>query len=67
MRGYPQAASARLRAATPGRRWSAWLEQTIHGRRQINLERLAVIERLEREQRQAQRSGDYRPDVRRRW
>lgn len=67
MRGYPQAASARLRAATPGRRWSIWLEQTIQRRRQINIERLEVIERLQREQREARRSRESRPDFRRTW
>ena len=67
MRGYSQAASARLRSATPGRRWSIWLEQTMQRRRHINSERLEVIERLQREQREARRSGEYVPDFRRTW
>lgn len=67
MRGYSQAAGARLRAVTPGRRWSTWLEQTMQRRRQRGAERLEVIERLQREQREARRSAWYGPDLRGRW
>ena len=47
MRGNPQAASLRLRAAAPGRRWPAWLEQAQESRRRTRLERAEVIMRLE--------------------
>ena len=67
MRGYTQAASARLRAVTPGRRWSTWLEQGSERRRQRNVERLEVIERLQREQRQARRPGPIGPNGGRLW
>ncbi|MBV9417663.1 MAG: hypothetical protein JO363_21940 [Solirubrobacterales bacterium] len=67
MRGYSQAVSARLRAVTPGRHWSAWLEQTIERRRQLGAQRLEVIERLQREQREARRSGPISPNGRRLW
>ena len=67
MREYSQAASTRLRAVTPGRRWSTWLEQSSERRRQRNVERLEVIERLQREQREARRSGPISPNGRRLW
>jgi hypothetical protein len=67
MRGQPQAASTRLPAALPGRRWSAWLEQTKDRRRRLRAERLETIVRLQSEQRRTQRSGEYRPNLRWRW
>ena len=67
MRGQPQAASARLPAALPGRRWSTWLEQIADRRRRAREARLETIERLEAEQRRARRSGEYAPDLRRLW
>ncbi|MBV9336468.1 MAG: hypothetical protein JO243_11295 [Solirubrobacterales bacterium] len=67
MRGQPQAASARLPATLPGRRWSPWLEQTSARRRRAREERLETIERLEAEHRRARRTGEYAPDLRRLW
>ncbi|MBV8945492.1 MAG: hypothetical protein JOZ95_08730 [Solirubrobacterales bacterium] len=67
MRGQPQAASARLPAALPRRRWSTWLEQTSEKRRRAREERLETIQRLEAEQRHSRRTGDYAPDLRRLW
>ena len=67
MRGQPQAASTRLPAALPSRRWSAWLEQTKERRRRLRAERLETIERLQSEERQARRSGEHTPNLRRQW
>ena len=67
MRGQSQAASPRLPAALPRRRWSAWLEQASEKRRRARVARLETIERLEAEQRRARRSGEYAPDLRRLW
>ena len=67
MRGQSQAASARLPATPPGRRWSGWLEQTRERRRRGREQRLETIERLEAEQRRARRTGEYAPDLRRLW
>jgi hypothetical protein len=67
MRGQPQAASARLLAAVPGRRWSTWLEDTRQRRRLESAERLEIIARLAEEQRRARRAGEYRIDLRRLW
>ena len=64
MRGQPQAASARLPATLPGRRWSGWLEQTRERRRRTRVEQLKTIERLQSEQRRARRTGEYTPNVR---
>jgi hypothetical protein len=59
MRGNSQAASARLRAAAPARRRSAWLIRAQAKRRWALLERLETIARMEDEARRAQRSGEY--------
>ena len=67
MRGYTEAAGARLRAVTPGRRWSTWLEDAREKRRRTAFERLEVIERLAFERRRAARSGEHAPDLRRLW
>ena len=67
MRGQPQAASARLPAALPGRRWSTWLEETSQRRRRAREARFETIERLGAEQRRARRTGEYAPDLRRLW
>jgi hypothetical protein len=65
MRGQLQAASARLPAARARRRWSAWLIETRRRRRLLQAERLETIERMRREERQARRSGDHAPNLRR--
>jgi hypothetical protein len=57
MRGDPQAASARLPAVAPARRWSAWLEQVKHRRRQRRHERIEVIVRLAAEEQRARRTS----------
>ena len=67
MRGQLQAASTRLPATLPGRRWSAWLVQTKERRRRLRIERLETIERLQTEQRRARRAGEYTPNLRYRW
>ena len=67
MRGNPQAASARLPSAMPGRRWSTWLEDIRQKRRRAAFERLELIERLAFERRRAARSGGHTPDLRRLW
>ncbi len=67
MRGQSQAASTRLPAILPGRRWSTWLEQTSERRHRAREERLETIERLEAEQRRARRTGEYARDLRRLW
>jgi hypothetical protein len=64
MRGNPQAASLRLRAAMPARRWSAWLMQAQERRQRVRLKELEVTERLRAEERRARRSGTYAPNVR---
>jgi hypothetical protein len=64
MRGNPQAASLRLRAAVPARRWSAWLEQAQETRRRARLERAEVIARLQADERRARRSGGHSPKLR---
>ena len=67
MRGQSQAASARLLAAVPSRRWSTLLEETSQRRRRRRQERLEVIVRLDAEQRRGRRSGGYTPDFRHPW
>lgn len=64
MRGDPQAASARLPARAPARRWSAWLAQGQERRRRARMEALEVTERLRAEQRRSRRSGEYAPKTR---
>ncbi len=64
MRGNPQAASLRLRAVAPGRRWSAWLVQAQKSRRRARLEQGEVITRLEADERCVRRSGEYTPRLR---
>jgi hypothetical protein len=63
MRGQPQAGWARLLTIAPGRSWSTWITCAIPRRRRISDERLETIERLEREWREALRSGEYYPEV----
>jgi len=63
MRGQPQAGAARLLTVAPGRSWSTWITRAIPRRRRLSGERLEVIERLAREQRQARRSGEYVPEI----
>jgi hypothetical protein len=65
MRGQLQAASTRLPAALPSRRWLAWLTQTKQRRSRLQAERLETIARLQSEQRRARRSGEYAPGLRR--
>jgi hypothetical protein len=64
MRGNSQVASARLRADTPTRRWSAWLTRTREQRRQARLERLETIVRMQAESRRARPSRQYPPERR---
>lgn len=64
MRGNPQAASARLLAVAPARRWSAWLVRTQERRSRAQIDRLEVTERLRAEERRSRRSGEYVPQVR---
>lgn len=59
MRGNPQAASARLPARAPARRWPGWLAQAQERRRRARIEALEVTERLRAEQRRSRRSGEY--------
>lgn len=59
MRGDPQAASSRLLAAVPGRRWSSRSPQASRRPRLTPEERIEIIERLEAEERAARRSGRY--------
>ncbi len=66
MRGNPQAASARLLAVAPTRRWSAWLVRAQERRSRTQVEALEVIERLRAEERRGRRSGEYVPDLPRR-
>jgi hypothetical protein len=63
MRGNSQAASLRLRATAPARRWSAWLTQARERRAQARLDELEVIERLRAEARRARRSGEHRAEL----
>jgi hypothetical protein len=64
MRGNSQAASARLCADTPARRWSAWLARTREQRRQARLEQLETIVRMQAESRRVRQSGRYRAERR---
>jgi hypothetical protein len=64
MRGNPQAASARLPARAPSRRWPAWLAQAQERRSRARIETLEITERLRAEQRRSRRSGGYAPNVR---
>ena len=66
MRGNPQAASARLLAVAPARRWSAWLVRAQERRSRTQVEALEMIERLRAEERRSRRSGEYVPDLPRR-
>ena len=59
MRGNPQAASLRLRAAVPGRRWSTRLEQAQETRRRARMERAEAIARLQADERRARQAGAY--------
>lgn len=61
MRGNPQVASARLRAVTPARRWSAWMVRNQERRSRAQIERLETIERLRAEERRSRSSGEYSP------
>jgi hypothetical protein len=65
MRGQLQAASTRLPAALPSRRWLAWRTQTKQTRSRLQAERLETIARLQSEQRRGRRSGGYAPGLRR--
>jgi hypothetical protein len=60
MRGNSQAASARLRADSPARGWSAWLTRAREQRRQAQRERLETIVRMQAESRRARQSGRSR-------
>ena len=64
MRGNPQAASARLPARAPGRRWPAWLAQAQERRSRARIEALEITERLRAEQRRSRRSGENTPEIR---
>jgi hypothetical protein len=64
MRGNSQAASTRLRAEAPVRRWSAWLTRAQEQRRRARLEELITTERLQSEARRARQSGAYAPKLR---
>jgi len=64
MRGNPQAASARLPARAPARRWPVRLAQAKERRRLARIEALEVTERLRAEQRRSRRSGEYAPEIR---
>ena len=64
MRGNSQAASARLRAEAPARRWSVWLTRAQEQRRRARLEGLITTERLQSEARRARQSGAYAPKLR---
>lgn len=55
MQGDPQAASARLHAAVPARRWSARVEQIKQRWRERRQERVELIVRMEAEERSARR------------
>ena len=63
MRGNPQAASARLLAVAPARRWSARLVRAQERRSRAQVEALEVRERLRAEERRSRRSGEYVPDL----
>ncbi len=63
MRGNSQAASARLRAESPARRWSAWLASAQEERRRTRLEKLETIVRMQAETRRARRSGQHSPKL----
>lgn len=64
MRGNPQAASLRLRAGAPARRWSAWLEQAQEKRRRGRLERAEIVARVQEDERRGRRAGEYAPKLR---
>ena len=51
----------------PRGRTSTWLEQTKQRRQALRDEQLEVIERLGAEGRRARRTGEYTPDLPRRW
>jgi hypothetical protein len=61
MRGSMEAAGARSLPTTSRRGLSVWIADVRRRRRSVKEERLEVIERLGREQRQARRAGEYRP------
>jgi hypothetical protein len=61
MRSYPQA--ARMPAARARRQWSAWLTETKRRRRLLQTDRLETIERMQREERHARRSGKPAPSL----
>jgi hypothetical protein len=63
MRAYPQAARTRMPAARARRRRSAWLTETKRRRRFLQRERLETIERMQREERRARRTGGYTPTI----
>jgi hypothetical protein len=56
MRGDPRAASARLPAVVPARRWSAWVEQGKQRRRERRHERAEAIVRLQAQEPGARRT-----------
>jgi len=64
MRTYPQAARPRLPAARARRRWAGWLTETRRRRRLLQRVRLETLERMQREERQARRRGQYTPNIR---
>ena len=64
MRGNPQAASARLPARAPARRWPVRLAQAKERRRLARIEALEVTERLRAEQRRSRRYAEYGPKTR---
>jgi hypothetical protein len=63
MRGDPQAIAGRLPSLAPSRRRPAWIAEAIQERRRVRVERLEVLERLAREERQARQRGLYVPSV----
>jgi hypothetical protein len=62
MRGESQVRADLRRPALPRERWSSWRRTLTRRRAQAKRERLEVIERLVREEREARRTGEYRPD-----
>jgi hypothetical protein len=61
MRGDLQAAGLGSLPRAPRRRWSQWIGTLRRNRRQAQLRRLEVIERMAAEQRQARRRGEHNP------
>jgi hypothetical protein len=69
MRGESQVRAGLRRPVLPRERWSSWRRTLTRRRAQTKRERLEVIERLLREERQARRVGEVRrhPAQERRW